>query len=49
MRNILISDDNVSKMNLKNSLEGTTVCKLDRISGKNTKSKHVVICITGFL
>ena len=25
------------------------MCKLDRISPKDTKSKHVVICITGFL
>ena len=49
MRNILISDENAKKMNLFKSLEGTTVCKLDRISPPEVKSKHVIICITGFL
>lgn len=49
MRNILISDENVQKMGLKKSLEGTTVCELNRISKPETKSKHIVICITGFL
>jgi hypothetical protein len=49
MRNILISDENVAKMNLKKSLEGTTVCELNRVSAPNVKSKHVIVCITGFL
>ena len=49
MRNIIISDENVVKMNLQKSLEGTTVCELERISSPSVKSKHVVICITGFL
>lgn len=49
MRNILISDENAQKMNLLNSLEKTTVCQLERISCPTVKSKHIVICITGFL
>ena len=36
------------KMNLKKSLEGTTVCQLDRISDPNVKSKHVLIVVSGF-
>ena len=49
MRKILITDEQVEKMKLKKSLEGTTVCELRRISPPHIKSKHVIICITGFL
>lgn len=49
MRKILITDEQVEKMKLKKSLEGTTICELRRISPPNVKSKHVIICITGFL
>ena len=49
IRNIIISDEQVAKMNLDKSLEGSSVCELERISPPDVKSKHVVICITGFL
>lgn len=49
MRNILITDEQTKKMNLEESLAGTTLCELDKISSPKVKSKHVIICIAGFL
>lgn len=48
-RNILMTDDQTEKMKLKASLTGTTICELERVSDPNVKSKHVIICVTGFL
>lgn len=36
-------------MNLETSLTGTKICELERISDKNVKSKHIIICVTGFM
>lgn len=49
MRNILITDEQTAKMNLTESLSGTTILDLERISEPEVKSKHIIICITGFL
>ena len=49
MRNILINDHQAKTMNLTDSLNGTTICELERISNENVKSKHTIICISGFM
>ena len=49
MRNILISEEQAAKMNITESLSGTTILDLERISDPKVKSKHIIICITGFL
>lgn len=49
MRNILITDQEAKEMDLKNSLGSTTLCELQRISSPEVKSKHVIVCITGFM
>lgn len=49
MRNILMTDEQTEKMKLKESLTGTTLCELERVSDPKVKSKHVVVCVTGFL
>lgn len=49
MRNILMTDEQTEKMKLKESLTGTTLCELERVSDPAVKSKHVIVCVTGFL
>ena len=49
MRNILMTDEQTEKMKLKESLTGTTICELERVSDPKVKSKHVIVCVTGFL
>lgn len=49
MRNILITDQEAKEMDLNNSLGSTTLCELQRISSPEVKSKHVIVCITGFM
>ena len=49
MRNILLTEEQMKKMNLEESLAGTTLCELVKISNPKVKSKHVIICIAGFL
>mmetsp|Transcript_2651 Transcript_2651/g.4116 ORF Transcript_2651/g.4116 Transcript_2651/m.4116 type:complete len:93 (-) Transcript_2651:414-692(-) len=48
MKNILISPEEIEKHGLE-SLEDTTICELERISDPKVKSKHVIVCITGFM
>jgi hypothetical protein len=36
-------------LNIRKSLEGCNILEMERISDPKIKSKHVVICITGFL
>ena len=49
MRPVLLTDEQTKKMNLSSSLTGTKICELERISDKSVKSKHIIICVTGFL
>ena len=55
MRNILISDkeakgyEQTDRFDILKSLEGTTLCELQRVSSPEVKSKHVIVCITGFM
>ena len=45
----LLKDPWTKQLDLDKSLKGTTICELERISDPSVKSKHVVICITGFM
>lgn len=45
----LLDAEYVKSLRLENSLKGTSICELERISDPSVKSKHVVICITGFM
>ena len=48
LRSILLTKSQIAANNLERSLKGTEVCELIRISRPEIKSKHVVICCTGF-
>ena len=45
----LLDEEYIRSYKLESSLKGTTICELERISDPAVKSKHVVICITGFM
>lgn len=45
----LLDDELIERLNIKKSLEGCNILEMERISDPKVKSKHVVICITGFL
>ena len=49
LRNVMVSDEDIEHMNMKKSLDSCTICELHRVSSPDVKSKHVVICISGFL
>lgn len=49
LRNVMVSDEDIEHMNMKKSLDSCTICELHRVSSPEVKSKHVVICISGFL
>lgn len=49
MKNILVDKDEMMDLDMEKGLELTTICDLKRVSAPNVKSKHVLICITGFL
>lgn len=45
----LLRDPWTKQLDLDKSLKGTSICELERISDPSVKSKHLVICITGFM
>ena len=49
MKGMLIKKQEAEEMDMVKSLEAMTVCELRRISPSEVKSKHVIVCITGFL
>jgi len=45
----LLDDELIDRLKIKKSLESCNILEMERISDPKVKSKHVVICITGFL
>lgn len=48
LRPTLIKDEHVQMLGIQKSLESCQLCRIDRISPAERKSKHIVIIIHGF-
>lgn len=51
-KEIMVSDADLSQLNMTEPAKNCSICELNRVKLKDSpeiKSKHIVICVTGFL